>query len=209
MNRNKNLLDFLVLVLLGLILLGGLSASVSHVVGQSNPLVEAGVTLEVPNELLAVPATPPLLGEGVIQLGPESFQPYYQSTTWLRSDLLLRATSAGVQPFDAPINPPNGATIKQMVVYFVDNDASANISAYFVRHNLTSVIGVANPTIASNDAASGVRYLTTTAFTQPIDTGNNHYFIRVNLPGGTSNVALVAVRIDYSFTTVLPAIQRE
>lgn len=168
----------------------------------------AGVILgseaAAPQQMLA--PDPPLLGTGVIHLGAEAFQAYSQSTTWTRNNtLMLYATTAGSQAFDAPVTLPNGARVKQVVFYYYDNDATYDASLYWVTVPALSSTGFASPTGGTTGAVASVRYAVMTNFPNPIDNGSNSYFVRVNLPGNVA-VALKSVRIEYGYDTALPAV---
>lgn len=150
---------------------------------------------------------PPLAGSGVVHFGAEAFQPYAQSYTWTRNNtLMLYATGAGTFPFDAPVLLPNGVTVNQVVFYFLDNDAS-DATFYWITLPSNSASGIAFPIITTSGASGVVRYVVMTNFPNPIDNGSNNYLVRAYLPGGAP-VALQSVRIDYSYTTALPAIHK-
>jgi hypothetical protein len=151
---------------------------------------------------------PPLAGTGVVHLGAEAFQAYSQATTWTRnSTLMLYATGPGSSVFDAPVMLPNGVTVKQVVIYYYDNEAGLDAAFYWVTLPINSPSGAATPTVFSIGASGNVRYGLMTNFPNPIDNGSNSYFVRASLPGGAA-VALHSVRIDYSYTTALPAVSK-
>lgn len=168
--------------------------------------VVLGSGAAAPQAMLA--PDPPLLGTGVVHFGAEAFRPYSQSYTWTRnSSLMLYATSVGNNAFDAPVVLPNGVTVNQVVFYYFDNDVSADASLYWVTVPSNSAGGMAVPGVFTSGASADIRYAAMTAFPDAIDNGSNNYFVRANLPGG-ANVALKSVRIDYSYKTVLPLIQK-
>ena len=185
-----------------------LTANSSRAASQSvNPLDDgSGVVLgpeaAAPQPQLA--PDPPLAGTGVVHFGAEAFQAYSQSATWTRNNtLMLYATGAGNQVFDAPVLLPNGVSVKQVVIYYYDNEPNADAGFYWVTLATNSAGGLSTPYAFTIGASGNIRYIVLNNFPNPIDNGSNNYFLRASLPGGAA-VALHSVRIDYSYTAALP-----
>ena len=165
-----------------------------------------GSEAAAPQPMLA--PDPPVIGTGVIHIGAEAFQSYLPTGAWTRNNtLLLYATGAGNQVFDAPVVLPNGVTVKQVVFYFYDNDPNTDGNLYWVTVPSNSAGGLATPYAITYGSSGNIRYVVMTNFPNVIDNASNNYFVRASLPGGAP-VALKSVRIEYGYNTSLPAVRR-
>lgn len=174
---------------------------IEGVVEQQRPLLAQNLLI----------ADPPLMGEGVISIGPEAFQPWNRETTVDRgSGLWIRPlTPVETVSFDAPLMIPNGASIRQIVAYIFDNDGTRNAELNLLQHSHTSSSGVLLSNAYSTGASTSMQAVSissSSGITQ-VNLANYSYIIRVRLFGG-ANMYLNSVRIDYSYHTYLPAIQK-
>lgn len=174
---------------------------IEGVVEQQRPLLAQNLLI----------ADPPLMGEGVISIGPEAFQPWNRETTVDRgSGLWIRPlTPVETVSFDAPLMIPNGASIRQIVAYIFDNDGTRNAELNLLQHSHTSSSGVLLSNAYSTGASTSMQAVSISSsfgITQ-VNLANYSYIIRVRLFGG-ANMYLNSVRIDYSYHTYLPAIQK-
>lgn len=209
MKNRKNPPSLLTTLLAAVVLL---LVSTSNAASQSSDPSngDAGLFLEseygAPQAMLA--PDPPLAGSGVVHIGAEAFQAWSQSTTWTRNNtLMIYATSAGINYFDAPVTLPNGVKVNQIVFYFYDNDAVADVSFIWARLPSNSPSGAIISSSFSSGASDSVRYTVVPNPPGVIDNGSYNYLVRATLPGG-ANVALHSVRIEYGYDTALPAVRR-
>jgi hypothetical protein len=184
---------------------------------QEQPTSEDGVIYLGPDQTIAAvgrnaAADPPVLGEGIISMGPEAFLPWDRSITLSRDNMMMiRAmTPAGSRiALDAPLHLPQGAEIKQIVAYIEDNDATYDVELMLNVHEHTSAMGTYLDSVYSAGASSEMQYikLTNLSAFRKIDLTRYSYFVRVFLYGG-ANTWLNSIRVDYSYNSMLPSVSK-
>jgi hypothetical protein len=147
-------------------------------------------------------------GPGFVSLNGLEFKPFDPTSTYTYSGVSLQNTSAYAAWFMAPVHLPQGATVNQMVVYYLDNDAGAgmDIEADLVYVPLINSYGTGMGSVTSSGAVAGTTYNVTSAISSPVvDNSTNSYIIQVYLPP-SSQIRLMAVRIDYGYAASLPLV---
>jgi hypothetical protein len=146
-------------------------------------------------------------GPGFVSIGSYEFRPSNPNLTYGIAGGRLYTDTGGT--FIAPAHLPHGATITQIVLYFVDTGTSG-INVYLGSYPLNTP----NPSteiasITTKDATPGSRFLVVNTFPNGsiIDNQSNFYFVSVGLPASSSYM-LGGVRIDYSHPTNLPLIMK-
>jgi hypothetical protein len=150
-------------------------------------------------------------GPGFVILNAFDFKPYMQTAGYLYSGTLLYNPGPGSFDFYiAPVHLPQGATINQVVAYYLDNDVSEGkeIDLYLFQCNDFDTSAAAMAHIASSGAILGITYAVTSVINYPvIDNSRYSYAVQVTLPI-SDGVGLSAVRIDYTYSLSLPAVMR-
>jgi hypothetical protein len=176
------------------LLILGLGLFVTSVVAAQNSgggMVRAGSSPE------AIAATPVPVqgGPGYVVLMGADFRPYTPTNTnYSLIGFSLKNIDTVEQYFFAPLQIPNRATVKKMVVFFIDQDIAQQLEV--------SLLKV--PSVST----AGVGYGQTTTITNPvIDLSNNAYSIQLRMPA-SSNILFYSVRIDYAYEANLPVINK-
>jgi hypothetical protein len=149
-------------------------------------------------------------GPGFVTVGSLAFRPGNPNNiAYGYASNRLYNTGSSTAAFYAPVQLPQGATITQVVLYFVDNGTS-DIIAYLLSYPLDGPIDLTEMMyITTSGASPNSRTLIGNTFPNGsvIDNQSNFYIISVGLPP-TSNYAIGGVRIDYSFPINLPLIMK-
>jgi hypothetical protein len=148
-------------------------------------------------------------GPGHVSLRGLDFKPYPASyTNYSYAGVGIQNTGPSSAVFVATFQVPNGTTINQMVVYYIDNDATYDFYLELVAVPLFATTGSTIASFSSSAAHVGVIYGATSVITNPVvDLASSSYAFQVNMPPST-NVQLVGVRIDYGYPVSLPIIKR-
>jgi hypothetical protein len=149
-------------------------------------------------------------GPGHVILNAFDFKPFIPATSYLYTGTLLQNVGSGSANFLAPVHLPQGATINQVVAYYIDNDAGASkdILVYLLSCNDMATSAGIMASLKSSGSLAGVTFGVTSAITTPIvDNAIFSYAVQVNLPN-SGLIGLTAVRIDYSYPLALPAVVR-
>jgi hypothetical protein len=163
--------------------------------GQANP---EGITAPTP-----VPG-----GPGFVSLSVFGFTPYLQTNSFAYSNHILWNTGATGAYFECPLSLPQGATITKLGVYYYDFDPATSLDVELLRGPLDTYSGNPFAEVISVDAGTSIGHAETTSIDMPvIDNQVNAYWVQVYLPP-THNVALNGVRVDYSYPSMLPMIQK-
>lgn len=210
-SKNALARPFIVLVLLVCALAARGSVGIAQ---DPQPSPEQGVVVS-PDSAYAqdtLAANPPVLGSAMISIGPEAFLPWDRNATLARDSMMMirPMTPAGTNvPLDAPLHLPHGAQVKQIVAYFFDNDATQNVTLYYVVHGHTNSMGFTADIVSSSGASNEIRYIALNNLSnyRNIDLTAYSYMIRIQMVGG-ANTYLNSVRVDYSYNTALPTILR-
>jgi hypothetical protein len=195
-NRRYTLITVLLILVVALLTYNGVQAQSG---GAAGGLVSVSVAPAVGG---SVPG-----GPGYVSLNGINFKPYTPSNnTYYWNGVGLRNTGSVADWFVAPVQIPNGSTIKKMVIYYIDQDAGAgnNLEVDLIVTSLSSNYGTASAIISSSGSLAGSVYSETTTITNPeVDLSANSYFIQAYLPA-SANITLLGVRIDYGYQTSLP-----
>ena len=150
---------------------------------------------------------------GFVSVGPHAFRPML-STSYTFWNRLINNAGFPVT-FVAPVQLPHGATITQVILYYIDNGDDK------IRLRLQSC-PLTNPTydnstdlisMESTGASSYARVVIGNSFPNGniIDNEKNSYVILIDLPStpvNTNNYAVGGVRIDYAYSVNLPAVMK-
>jgi hypothetical protein len=179
---------------------------VTSVVGAQSSLGWDGIGQalpEAPNVATVVPG-----GPGIVMLTSMNFRPYTATnTSYSFTGYGLKNNDVVEQSFIAPLQLPNGVTIKKIVLYYSDLDNLKQINALLVAVPMTFGYGVVMASISSVNNTSMGYSETTTINTPVVDLVSNAYAIQVTMPA-SSSVMLIGARIDYAYQTVLPVINK-
>jgi len=148
-------------------------------------------------------------GSGIYTSSGLEFWPYMSSTTFARYGVGICNTSVDSRNFETQLHLPHGVTIQQVVVYFYDNDSTNNLYADFNYHPYTNWGTYIFTELNSFGASPEVRYISATppAPYNYVDSALREYTVEVLLPPSCS-VILLSVRVDYSYTSYLPAVMK-
>ena len=159
-------------------------------------------------------ASSPLLGApvpggpGFVSVGSFEFKPFFPITTYSFPGNRLVNTSGGASVFSAPVHLPQGATITQLVLYFVDNGPS-DITVVFGSGSLDNP-AVPNTIAFVTTSGTSPAPRTLVANTFPngniIDNQSNFYLVSMELPSSGLDYQVGGVRIDYKFPINLPIV---
>lgn len=123
---------------------------------------------------------------------------------------MLQNPGTGLAYYLAPVHLSQGATVKQVVVYYFDNDSGAgkDIEVDLLQCNNISSAIVTIATIASSGASASMTFTVTPSISSPlVDNAIYSYAVQVSLPN-SSSIGLEAVRIDYVYQVSLPIVMR-
>ena len=202
-----------ILALLVIVLSLTVSTSEAQVTGPAGkgvrPLTQGPIpVVNSPEGTLEVPG-----GPGFVILNAFDFTPYSQNSGFFINYGLLQNTGTGYAYYTAPVHLPQGATINQMVAYYYDDDTNVgkDISLWMMRcYVMDGACGTIMASIESPpNPTSGSIYtaMTTSIYHQVIDNASYSYAIQIGW-SNSNYVALSAVRIDYGYSSSLPAIMR-
>ena len=157
---------------------------------------------------------PPIAGPGHVVLNAFDFKPYFPNTAYEYSsgygaDMLINLSGDSAS-FIAPVHLPQGATINQVVAYYMDNDSGdlQNIEVdLFVLDDFDTIMPFM-AFLTPNGATEGITYAATSAISDPlVDNTSHSYAAQVELPSSHS-VGFMAMRIDYSYALSVPLVRR-
>jgi hypothetical protein len=157
------------------------------------------------------PALAPVLipgGPGFFSANGLGFSPYVSGTVPIAfSGRGVYNPDTGYHAYEAPVSLPHGATINKFVIWVTDNaptDMWAAIGK--MGQDDSSVVQVAY--VASSGAAPGYRVFTDTTMVSPqVDLQNYVYWVEVYLPPNSA-AGLVSFRIDFTYASYAPVIER-
>jgi hypothetical protein len=146
-----------------------------------------------------VPAQPP--GDDYLTFAGTDFQSSSSDLTYTAFGSHLYATAMdSSQYFSARLDLPNGAQVKQVDYYVLDNDSN-DMDMHLCTHTLaTSQLNILNSTSTSSLTNSPNKQKVTRLL-NPIVTIDNHgksYFIAITLKAATSNLQIVGARVRYT-----------
>lgn len=202
MKRSLRIMAVLVLLSLTLVL------SSAGIVGAQTNVPENGIIEDATQQGVVPQGGGPVPGgPGFVALSPFDFQPRF-STYAYSYGLGLTNTSGVTEFFYAPVQLPQNAVVNKMVLYFVDNSATDNITATLFYLPYLAEAGYPMTSAVSNNQLTTPQYLEATSITTPqVNNSINSYLVSVTLHP-TPDVRLLGVRIDYGFPTSLPVIIR-
>jgi hypothetical protein len=150
-------------------------------------------------------------GPGFVVLNSFDFKPYSQIASYQYAGTLLW-NLGDYSYYIAPVHLPQGATINQVVAYYIDNDGviGKDIEIDMLLLNDFTTSGDVMAAISSEGLpiSSLINYAVTSSIFYPVvDNSRYSYLVQVGMPN-SANVALSAVRIDYTYSLSLPAVMR-
>jgi hypothetical protein len=172
---------------------------------------EGPVTASVPTASMpfVVPDAPVPGGPGFYSQSAFAFRPYPdQNVPYYFSGRTLFNTDTASHSYEAMVSLPQGATITKFVVWYRDNNPSADIWAAISRAAIddSSVGQIAR--VDSSGAVAGVGYGEDTTITDPtVDMQSYTYWVETYLPP-SSGAGIVSFRIDYSYSGYLPLVTK-
>jgi hypothetical protein len=199
---------FGVLTLLSLTLILNVSPSVSqgNIPTPAGPLTTSGLpAANAPQGGGPVPG-----GPGYVILNGFDFKPLDQAAGYHYSGSLLQNSGTGYAYYLAPVHLPQGATINQVVAYYLDNDSgtSLDVEVKLLQTYDFSNSGVFIATVVSSGAILGITYNVTSSITTPlVDNATYSYAVQVGMANSAS-LGLQAVRIDYNYPVSLPLVSK-
>lgn len=172
--------------------------------------VPASTSSLTENPAVIAPAAPVPGGPGFYSQTSLAFQPWpSQATPFSYSGRTLLNPDSSSHAYEAAVSLPQGATITKFVVWYSDNNASADMWAVIARMALddSSVAQIAR--IDSSGAVPSVRYLEDTTIETPtIDMQSYTYWVEAYLPPNSA-AGVVSFRIDYRYASSLPLIMKK
>lgn len=154
-------------------------------------------------------------GPGYVSLSPYDFTPSdLGMTSFYRGGGYL-CNGTTITQFFAPVHLPDRARVTQVVLYYKDNADDGYVSVYLYMHPLlsNSLYTMANLASGMSEKADVYSVTTTDIISSSYQTVNlsiNSYLVYLTLYAYTSpaTVCLTGVRIDYTYATTLPAVQK-
>jgi hypothetical protein len=174
--------------------------------GTLSALTIIGIFLATSSQLLGAPVPG---GPGFVSVGSLAFKPNPPTLSYSFISNRLYNNGGQYGAFFTPVYLPQGATITQLVLYFVDNGTS-DISVFLVSYPLDDPAAVTEMAYMTTSGASPApRTLVVNPFASGnlIDNQSNFYIVSVGLPNSI-NYSVGGVRIDYRFPTNLPLIMK-
>ena len=202
------------IVLLGIVLVIGLSLAAVTVIGQTTPppgLEPESASVYAGDDPAAAQSLERSVagGPGFVMVNPFQFTPYSSTTQWAFTGTNLYNPSSLTVAYIAPLTLPNNVTITQVVAYYYDN-AAGSITVYLMRCPVQSGGCIPMAQVSSSGASIEYRYGAINVISNPVvDQQNNSYLLELNIPGSYgTNLRLTGVRVDYANTTFLPILQK-
>jgi len=150
-------------------------------------------------------------GPGFISVPATVFQPFLPTVQWGFSAYKLYNPSETIAgKYIAAIDPPNGATINKVVLFYDDSDPSGDISFDLIRASLSALEWGSMGSVVSS-GTPGVSYGEDTSILfNVINLQEYTYFLVVTIPPkvSTASIKLYGVRIDYGYSTYAPLINK-
>jgi hypothetical protein len=147
-------------------------------------------------------------GPGFYTQTAAAFRPRSSSTEYQLNGPRLRTTSAP-NSYDAPLDLPNGAQIKRLVMYFTDDDPGEDFSAEIWRVPLPGRSGEQVSETVISSGTPGMTFLETTDILRPeVDLEGYAYYIRLSLPA-SNDLEINGLRVDYTYDVDMPLIKAD
>lgn len=199
----KSVLILAIAVLLSTLAVGSL------VTAKDNSLPESvlnGPTGRALEQTVPIPDGPGFISVSsyAFRAGAETADPSYLNGFMFVGD----AGAAGNETFFAPVYLPHGASITKLLFFYSDLEVDFDLTFALDKIELSGMwpIEVAGAT-SSGTTDQGLAIATVT---EPVVNNQlNAYVLRVVIPAGFhSDMGLFNVRIDYSYPTFLPTVQK-
>jgi hypothetical protein len=155
-------------------------------------------------------ATPVPGGPGYVSLSSVAFTPNNSETLFkIIGQILYNQVGGYTSAFYAPISLPNGTTITKFVVFYKD-DGTDNLTAWLRKGSFDSIAADIIAQAQSMEDDSNIHYAEDSTIDSPlVDQQSYSYYIQVLLPATLTDViGLIAVRVDYTYPSQLPLIQK-
>jgi len=144
-------------------------------------------------------------GPGFVILNSFDFKPFLESSSYLYTNTLLQYSGPDSAWYIAPVHLPQGATINQMVAYYLDNDDVYNIELNLFQCDLFSP-SYPNlmASIHTSDATTGITYAVTPYISYLVINNSMYSYAVQVLLSNSLDIGLTAVRVDYTYSMSLP-----
>ncbi len=153
-------------------------------------------------------------GPGYVSISALDFRPHGFSTAELNYDQsAIYNITGGQLALDAPVDLPDGATVNQVVVYYsAISGAATNLHVILFLHPLISNAPVTIASFSPSANTTDLLTYTDATYTGPfsfptVALASSAYVVQVKLPS-TANLRFNGVRVDYGYSTTLPAIMK-
>jgi hypothetical protein len=149
-------------------------------------------------------------GPGFVSVAGASFTPTLDDYEWGAVGYLYNPSSTIDGWYLAPITLPHGATVTKFVAYYYDNSTGRDLEVDLFRKPLSGfgMEYMAQVVSVSADINTTYWYDDSIQFAT-VDNQSNSYLAAVYLPSGTViTMALIGVRVDYSFPTYVPLVNK-
>jgi hypothetical protein len=153
-------------------------------------------------------------GPGYLMLHASAFRPVTHDLQYTNGLIIQTLPTSPVTTYryTAPVELPQGATIKQVTLYFRDNDPAqfASVTLWQMGMPGSSASGLAtvnSPVLGT----TGDTYLQTTLPSSPVVNNQaNAYYLDLILPPNPAinTIFVTGVRIDFQYSALLPAVTR-
>lgn len=155
-------------------------------------------------ELLDQPESPDLV-QLFARYSANVFVPYDDDMTYVYGGGGCRYRTGGTAWTDHTLQLPQGAEIDYLRIYFYDNDAANNASAFLFSFDDTG--GYTQIATAESTGTPGWSSMGSGFFSYFVDNINQSLSLRLSYGGGTTgSLQICAVRLRYQYTSALRAL---
>ncbi len=196
----KSFLVLCISILLSTVMVG--SAVTAQEVVHDNPILAA------PPEQTIQGGSPVPGGPGFISVSSFAFKPFSSDDSQIYDVTWMYNGGADMASFIAPVYLPHDATITKVVFFFYDGITGADLILSLLRVNMFdgSVTPVAR---GYSSTSSGLGFIEAPISIPLVDNQLYSYILDVDIPGGHyGSLSLINVRIDYSYPSYLPCVQK-
>jgi hypothetical protein len=153
-------------------------------------------------------------GPGYLMIHASGFRPSTNDLQYISGLVIQTLPTSPVTAYryTAPVELPQGATIKQVTLYFRDNDPAQFISVTLWQMGMPSSSASGLATVNSPVAGTtGDTFVQKTLTSSPVvDNQANAYYLDLTLPPNPviNTIFVTGVRIDFQYSGFLPAVTR-
>jgi len=197
----KSFLVLCISILLSTVMVG--SAVTAQEVVHNNPLLAATPQQSIQG------GSPVPGGPGFISVSSFAFKPYSSETIQKYESTWMYNGGSDLGIFIAPIYLPHNATITKVVFFFYDEVQTQDLILSLKRLNLYDGSVSAYVALTYSSIDSGYGFVESPISETLINNQMYSYILDVDIPGGyLSSLSLINVRIDYSYPSYLPCVQK-